>query len=105
LPELTVIYWRDIPAQVVATAGDATARKQLADRFLKAIDGAAMKAGLVGMDAYLDEWRRETRPCGDDVELEVAEEVASIEAAFTSDVLRRLVRAGGLRDAGDGSVL
>jgi hypothetical protein len=35
----------------------------------------------------------------------VAEEEASIEAAFTSDVLRRLDRAGVLRDAGDGSVL
>ena len=105
MPELTVIYWRDIPAQVVARAGGTTARRRLSDRFQLAIDGAAMKGGLVGMDEYLDEWRTEARPCGDDLEREVAEEAESLEAAFTADVLRRLVRAGGLRDVGDGSVL
>ena len=105
LPELTVIYSRDIPAQVIATAGDATARTQLSDRFLTAIDSAAMKAGLVGVDAYLDEWRRETSSCGDDVEREVAEQVERIETSFTTDVLRRLARAGGQADVGDSSVL
>ena len=97
MPELTVIYWRDIPAQVKATAGRASARRQLSDRFQQAIDAAAMKAGLVGMDAYLDGWRNETRPCGDDLEQEVAGEAARLEAAFTRDVLRALIRSAGRR--------
>lgn len=95
MPELTIIYWRDIPAQVVAGQGRTSARAQLSDRFQTAIDAAAMKAGLVGSDAYLEEWRRETRPCGDDLEAEVAAEVERLEADFPRERLLALVRAGG----------
>jgi hypothetical protein len=70
---------------------------QLSDRFQRAIDAAAMKAGLVGSDEYLEEWRRETRPCGDDLEAEAAAETARLEAAYPRQVLLALVRAGGLR--------
>jgi hypothetical protein len=95
MPDLTVIWWRDIPAQVTAGSGRGATRAQLADRFQEAIDAAAMRAGLLGTDAYLAEWRRETRGCGDDLAGEVADEVAWLEAAFTDDVLERLVRANG----------
>jgi hypothetical protein len=94
---LTVISWRDIPAQVTAVRGDESARAQLPDRFQLAIDAAAMRAGLVGSDAYLDEWRRETRPCGDDLETEVAAEVERLEAEHPREVLLALTRSGGLR--------
>jgi hypothetical protein len=92
---LTVIYWRDIPAQVTAKGTTASARAQLSDRFQTAIDAAAMKAGLVDMGLYLEEWRQETRPCSDDLEAEVAAQVAQLEAAHDVAVLRRLARAGG----------
>ena len=95
MPDLTVIWWRDIPAQVTAGTGRGAARVQLAERFQEAIDAAAMRAGLIGSDAYLEEWRRESRSCGDDLDAEVAEEAAWLEAAFTDDVLERLVRASG----------
>ena len=58
--ELTVIYWRDIPAQVNAADGAAIARVQLPERFQQAIDAAAMQAGLVDADAYLEHWRQES---------------------------------------------
>ncbi len=93
---LTVIYWRDIPAQVTAKGDGDSARSQLSDRFQQAIDAAAMQAGLVDMDLYLEEWRQVARPCGDDLEAEVAAEVERLEAAFAGDVLRRLARSGGL---------
>jgi hypothetical protein len=96
---LTVIYWRDIPAQVTAQAGTASARAQLPDRFQNAIDAAAMKAGLTDSDAYLEEWRRESRECGSDLEAEVAAEVERLEAAFPREVLLPLTRSGGLRAA------
>jgi hypothetical protein len=96
LPELTVIRWRDIPAQVTATDGQTTARAQLSDRFQKAIDAAAMKAGLSEMDAYLDEWRRDTRSCGNDLDGEVASEVERLETAFPRELLLRMTRTGGL---------
>lgn len=96
---LTVIYWRDIPAQVTATGdGGASARAQLSDRFQLAIDAAAMKAGVVGSDAYLEEWRRESRPCGDDLEAEVAAEAARLEAEHPREVLVVLARSGGVRE-------
>ncbi len=96
MPELTVIFWRDIPAQVVASDGDSSARVQLTDRFQKAIDAAAMKAGLAEMDAYLDEWRREARECGADLEAEVAREAERLERAYPVESIRSLVRGGGL---------
>jgi hypothetical protein len=69
---------------------------QLTDRFQNAIDAAAMKAGLSEMDAYLEEWRRESRPCGDDLDGEVAAEAKRLESAFPRETLLRLTRAGGL---------
>jgi Virulence factor len=95
LAELTVIWWRDIPAQVTAKEGRTMARAQLSERFQEAIDSAAMRAGLIGTDAYLGEWRREPRACGDDLDTEVAEEAEWLEAAYPDDVLERLVRAEG----------
>jgi hypothetical protein len=80
---------------VTAGTGRGAARAQLGERFQEAIDAAAMRAGLIGSDAYLEEWRRESRACGDDLEAEVAEEAAWLEAAFTDDALERLVRASG----------
>lgn len=96
MAELTVIRWRDIPAQVIASSGSATARRELPERFQKAIDAAAMKAGLIESDAYLEGWRRDTRPCGDRLEAEVEAEVERLDAAYDRAALLRLTRAGGL---------
>jgi hypothetical protein len=54
-----------------------------------------MRAGLIGTDAYLAEWRREPRECGDELDKEVAEEASWLDAAYPDDVLERLVRADG----------
>ena len=98
MAELTVIWWRDIPAQVTAKQARSRAARELPPRFQEAIDAAAMRAGLIGTDTYLEEWRREPRTCGDDLESEVAREVERLDAAYTDDVLDRLVRASGKED-------
>jgi hypothetical protein len=95
VPELTVIWWRDIPAQVTAKEGRTRAARELAPRFQEAIDAAAMRAGLIGTDTYLEEWRREPRACGDDLDAEVAQEAERLDAVYTDDVLGRLVYAYG----------
>ena len=82
MAELTVIYWRDIPAQVKATGADGSARRVLSERFQKAIDAAAMRAGLIEADAYLGEWRQVTRSCASDIETEVAAEAAKLESEY-----------------------
>ncbi len=58
MPEVTIVYWRDIPAQVIVGKGRRGAKRQLAERFEQAIDRAAMKAGAGETDAYLAEWRK-----------------------------------------------
>jgi hypothetical protein len=98
MAELTVICWRAIPAQVLAQGdGRTRARVQLPDRFQEAIDEAALRAGLFGTDDYLAEWRRESRPCGDDLEGEAASEAARLQAEFDEETLSALARAGGER--------
>ncbi|CAN5667222.1 virulence factor [soil metagenome] len=95
--ELTVIRWRDIPAQVVAKQGRAAARREISPRFQVAIGRAAMYAGLFGTDEYLNEWARDARPCGDDLESEADREATRLEAAFTPEVLNELAAKGGAR--------
>ncbi len=69
MASLTILYWRDIPSQVIVKAGRSSAKRQLSERFIRAIDAAAMHAGAKSADAYLAEWRRgEPVPCGDDLE-------------------------------------
>ena len=58
MAKLTIVYWRDIPAQVIVKAGRQNAKRQLDERFEKAIDRAAMRADLKDTDSYLSEWRR-----------------------------------------------
>ena len=101
--ELTVIRWRDIPAQVVAKTGRAaSARVQLSDRFQEAIDEAALRAGLFGTDEYLGEWRKDNRPCGEDLESEARAEADRLEAAYDDEALRTIAKAGGLAHPGGG---
>lgn len=93
---LTIVYWRDIPAQVIAKAGRKTAKIQLSERFEKAIDRAAMRSGARDTDAYLEEWRRgDPEPCDDDLEAAARTAADQLEAAFDPESLDVLVRAGG----------
>ncbi|MFN6952678.1 MAG: virulence factor [Albidovulum sp.] len=55
---VTIVYWRDIPAQVIVGSGRRAVKRPLAERFEKAIDRCAMKVGAAGTDAYLAEWRK-----------------------------------------------
>ena len=94
---LTVISWRDIPAQVVVKRGRESAKVQLSQRFQEAVDRAAMRAGKGSSDAYLADWKRsEPRAVGDDLPAEAAAEAARLEAKFTDADLERLIRAKGL---------
>ena len=96
MAKLTIVYWRDIPAQVIAKEKRTAAKRVLPERFEKAIDRAAMRSGARDTDAYLAEWRRgEPTPCGDDLEAEAAAAAARLEAEFDDDRLAKLVAAGG----------
>jgi hypothetical protein len=95
---LTIISWRDIPAQVVCKRGRETAKIQLSARFQEAVDRAAMRAGKGSSDAYLADWKRsEPQLCGDDIRAVVAATAAEIEARYTDEELERLIKAKGLQ--------
>ena len=99
MAQLIVVYWRDIPAQVIAKRGRTTAKRQLAERFEQAIDRAAMRANLRDTDSYLAEWRRAAPvECGADLDAEAAAAAERLEAEFPDERLQRLVAAGGLEE-------
>ena len=100
MAQLIVVYWRDIPAQVIVKKGRETAKIQLTERFEKAIDRAAMKAKLRDTDSYLNEWRRATPvDVSDELQAEADKAAAALEAAFDEEKLKALVDAGGLATA------
>ncbi len=96
--QLTVISWRDIPAQVVASEGRTKVRVELSQRFQLAIDRAAMNAGLIGTDTYLQEWTRSTRDCEDDLDTAAHEEAARIEHEYDRIRLERLIAESGVEE-------
>lgn len=53
-----ILYWQDVPSLVRAFGDDgAPVSRQLPDWFQQEIDRRAMEQGLVGSDAYLEQWR------------------------------------------------
>jgi len=55
---VTIVFWRDIPAQVIVGKGRRGAKVQLPERFEQAIDRCAMKTGASDTDSYLADWRK-----------------------------------------------
>ena len=96
MANLTILYWRDIPSQVIVKAGRAAAKRQLSERFIRAIDAAAMHAGAKSDDAYLAEWRRgDPIPCGDDLEEEATTAAERLENEYDTHRLAILARHDG----------
>ena len=96
MPQLTILYWRDIPAQILVGRGRQAAKLPLPERFEQAIDRAAMRVGARDSDAYLAQWRREGPLERDgDADTIAAAEAARLDAAYPPDRLRALVENGG----------
>jgi hypothetical protein len=93
---LTVIWWRDIPAQVIAKDRRRASKVVLHPRFQVAIDRAAERAGRKSMDDYIAEWRKEQRACDDDLEKAANDEAARLEQEYTKERLAELVKTGGV---------
>ena len=95
-----VVYWRDIPAQVIIKQGRKTAKRELSLRFTEAIDMCAMRTGAAETDDYLAEWRKaDPVPVSDDLEVEADRAAAELEETFDRERLIALVKSGG-RDNG-----
>ncbi|MBX2879007.1 MAG: virulence factor [Granulosicoccus sp.] len=99
MPELIIIYWRDIPSQVTAKAGRKTAKVMLPDRFQHAIDRAAMRAGKGSSDAYMEDWRRDRSPCDSDLQAAAQQAADDLLSAYPDDYLEALTKAKGVADS------
>ena len=98
--EKIIVYWRDIPAQVIVQKGRKKERRELPERFIQAVDAAAMRVGAKDSDAYLAEWRRgEPEPCSDDLAAEADTALAEIDAHYHQAMLVEMVKNGGNRAA------
>ncbi len=95
MAQLTIVYWRDIPAQVIGRQGRTNVKQALDPRFAQAIDRAAMRAGRGSSDAYLADWRRESEVVEGDLEKIVTDRVTELESAFDDERLEAVVKAGG----------
>jgi hypothetical protein len=96
MPEVTLVFWRDIPAQVIVGKGRRGSKVQLSERFEQAIDRCAMKIGAKDADAYLAEWRK-APPYEVEGEPDAiaAAEAARIEAEYDTERLKTLINAEG----------
>jgi len=96
MAKVTIMYWRDIPSQVIVKAGRKSAKRLLGERFQEAIDFAAMRSKAHETDAYLEEWRRGVpADCGDDLEQEADSAAKALESEFDDGRLDALVKNGG----------
>ena len=93
----TIIFWRDIPSQVVVKQGRTSAKAQLSKRFMEAIDKAAMRAGRQGSKEYLEDWRRVIDTCQGDPET-IANTIAEeLEQNYPDEILNEMVKNKGLK--------
>ncbi|WP_425039351.1 virulence factor [Primorskyibacter sp. S187A] len=96
MADVTVVYWRDIPAQVIVGKGRRGAKVQLPERFEQAIDRAAMKVNAKDADAYLAEWRKAAPYAveGDANEV-AASEAARLDAEYDAARIKQLIANDG----------
>lgn len=80
--KLVTIWWRDIPTQVNAQEGRTRYQAVLPRRFQRAVDEAAMAAGLTQATDYVAEWRRDAVP------LPVGLDSAALQAAADTAAAR-----------------
>ncbi len=96
MADVTIVYWRDIPAQVIVGKGRRGVKRVLAERFEQAIDRAAMKSGADQTDDYLAEWRKADPYPVEGGDAEVADaEAARLEAEYDQPRLKALIDNGG----------
>lgn len=96
--EKIIVYWRDIPSQVIVKQGRNKGKVLLAPRFQDAIDRAAMRARKRNSDSYMKEWKRIRSVIANEQDPQQAAllEAQQIDAAYSDERLVELIRNHGL---------
>ncbi|MTH98900.1 virulence factor [Roseibium sp. RKSG952] len=96
MAQKTIVYWRDIPAQILVKKGRKSARREMPSVFMEAIDACAMRVGAKDSDAYMAEWRRsDPIEVSDDLETEADGALEELTGAYPRDRLKTLLDQGG----------
>ncbi|MCY4151439.1 MAG: virulence factor [Aestuariivita sp.] len=96
MAQVTIVYWRDIPAQVIVGSGRKGAKRTLDERFEQTIDHIAMKAKVHDADSYLEDWRRVHAHDRDGDQAAIADaEKARLERVFDENRLKELIANDG----------
>lgn len=96
MPDVTVVFWRDIPAQVIVGKGRRGSKAPLPERFEQAIDRCAMKVNAKDADAYMAEWRKAAPyPLDGDPDEIAAAEAARIDAEYDTARIKTLIENEG----------
>ena len=96
MPDVTIVFWRDIPAQVIVGKGRRGSKRALPERFEQAIDRAAMKIGASDTDAYLAEWRKaDPYPVEGEAEAVVVAEAARLDREYDAERIKTLIANEG----------
>ncbi|WP_193176716.1 virulence factor [Oricola nitratireducens] len=94
-----IVYWRDIPAQVIIRKRRDSAKRELPLRFTEAIDMCAMRVGARDSDAYMAEWRKgDPIAVSDDLEAEADRALNEILDKYDDGALKALVKSEGRAD-------
>ncbi len=96
MPDVTIVYWRDIPAQIIVGRGRRGAKRPLPERFEQAIDRTAMRIGAHESDEYMLGFRKaEPYAVEGEQDAVAAAAAAKIDAEFGPDRLKALVDNDG----------
>ncbi len=99
MAQLTILYWRDIPSQVVVKEKRKNAKVLLPERFQEAIDMAAMRDKAHETDDYLEGWRKgDPEPVTGDLQAVADARAQELETEFDRQALKLLVANGGWKD-------
>jgi hypothetical protein len=96
MANLVITYWRDIPSAVSVKIGRKEEKRMLDNRFMEAIDMAAMRDGATATDDYLADWRRgEPIAVSDDLATEAERAKAQLETDYPQERIKQLIGTGG----------
>ncbi len=97
MAQLRIVFWRDIPGQVVIREGRRGTRLRLSTRFMRAIERAAHRVRRQRQDALFEPWHDVAQPRnGDDVREQAHQLMRHLETHYTEEVLETLIRASGV---------
>ena len=95
MKKLTIVFWRDIPAQLLIGSGRKATKYKLAEKYEKAIDRCAMKVGAKDSESYLRDWRKKSYSISGDGTKVIEEEAARLELKYSDLKLKELVENDG----------